>query len=245
MTQTDTPKTPSAIKVAVVSGLLALMAAPVHAGSLSDAFNCYFTSCGSSSGSGSSGSGSSGTGGVPGAPVAPTGRINVVYLVGSSFFPETIHAKPGDEIKFYNLANTTQRVRADDYSWQSDYLSKNQSWSMIVTPNTQLMFRKSGYGTFYGEIKLEPLPEAVAFGDLIDGYGNVIGKDGSTVKYATGLGSTLASVGGLIQDTGTPIMGIVGQGSGLALGLTETLGLGNNTGTSNSGTGSSSSGSGS
>ncbi|WP_375175398.1 hypothetical protein [Pseudooceanicola sp.] len=145
--------------------------------------------------------------------VDPTGVIHTVFIVGDAFFPEEIHASPGDELKFYNLRSSSIRVKADDGSWTSTNMSKNQSWSLILQADTELQFRKNGYSSpyMYGEVFLEDPPASVAFGDLIDPSGNVIGKGGEVAYVASGLGRTLAGVSGNVQD--------VGQGLGNLLGL--------------------------
>ncbi|WP_407495452.1 hypothetical protein [Pseudooceanicola sp. MF1-13] len=162
--------------------------------------------------------GGSGGGSAPTPPVDPTGRIHPVYMVGGSFFPDVVHAKPGDIVKFYNLANTSQRVRANDYSWTSDFLSRDESWEILVTGNTELEFHKTGFGRFYGAISLDPLPASVDYGDLVDANGNVVGKGGTVARAAQGLGRTLAGVGGVVQDTtgalGDTVGGLLGVNSG-------------------------------
>lgn len=211
-------KAPFALILAIVAALTMTSATPAEAG-----FGCWLWGCGSEEEEEEE---------EVAEDVAPTGVIHPIYMVGDAFFPDIVHAQPGDAILFYNLANTSQRVKADDNSWQSDYLSYHQSWSMIVQANTELEFRKSSYyGSFYGEIKLENVPDEVNFGDLIDGYGEIIGKDGVVVATADGLGYTLAAVGGLVQDVagaaGDLLGGVLG---GNGLGLTEDLGVGNNIG---------------
>ncbi|EAQ04848.1 hypothetical protein OB2597_06180 [Pseudooceanicola batsensis HTCC2597] len=213
---------PLVLPLALVAGLVMSSATPSQAG----LFDCFFGGCWNWGGGGG---GDDDDGGAANEDVAPTGIIHPVYMVGSSFFPDRVHAQPGDEIKFYNLAYTSQRIRADDYSWESDYLSRNDSWSLIVQADTELEFRKSGYGgTYYGEIKLQSPPSAVDFGDLVDPDGNVVGKDGSAIGLAEGLGETLAHVGGSLRDVGGGLTSaLFGDGNGGELGL-GTLGLGNN-----------------
>ncbi|GAA6149323.1 cupredoxin domain-containing protein [Pseudooceanicola nitratireducens] len=227
------------LQAVLVMSLALGFAAPAQAGPFSDWLNCITRGIcggGGSGGGGGGGGGGSGGGNTP-EPVDPTGIVHPVYLVGGAFFPDEVHAQPGDEIKFYNLANTTHTVRADDWSWESDALSKDQSWSLIVQEDTELLFRRSSYNSsYYGEIILGDKPEAVDFGDLIDENGNVIGKDEEVVRQAEGLGYTLAEVGGLIQDVGSGLSsllsGISGDGTsdgnGSALGLTQGFGVGNN-----------------
>ena len=152
-------------------------------------------------------------------PATETGVIQVVFMVGDGFFPDKVHAKPGDRIKFYNLSTSSVKVKADDNSWSSGYLGKNESYSFILQDNTTLGFTKAGWFTsMSGTILREDPPAAVNFGDLVDYKGNVVGKNGVVVRQAEGLGYTLAGLGGTMRDVG----------NGLALGLNTSLGLANN-----------------
>lgn len=180
--------------------------APAKAGYLDDLWTCWFSSCDDEPEETTP-------------PAAETGVIQLVYMVGDTFFPDRIHATPGDKIKFYNLTSGTMRVRATDSSWASGYLSKDQSYSFIVQEDTTLTFQKSGYNSnMTGRIYLASVPASVDFGDLIDYQGNIVGKDGTAFAEAEGLGYTLAAVGGTLRTVG----------NGLAKGLTSALGIGNN-----------------
>lgn len=196
--QIRTALRPALLSLTLAASTLGMTATPSHAG-LGDLLNCFFGGCTYSGGGGGGGGGGS----TP-APVDPTGVIHTVFIVGDAFFPEKVYAQPGDELKFYNLRNTSMRVKADDNSWTSSSMSKNQSWSIVLQSNTKLKFRKSSYGytSMQGEVYLQNTPSAVAFGDLVDPYGNVIGKDGDVAYVAEGLGYTLAGVSGTLQDVG-------------------------------------------
>lgn len=168
-------------------------------------------------------------------PVDPTGIIHTIFIVGDGFFPELVHANPGDEIKFYNLRNSSIKVEATDESWTSSTIYKNNSWSFIAQEGMELNYQKESYysTSMKGEITLDSRPAAVEYGDLIDPYGNMIGKDGTAEGVAEGLGYTLAGVSGLVQDTGDGVGDLLGaatgsNGNGLGLGLTEAYGNGNN-----------------
>lgn len=167
-------------------------------------------------------------GSEPTPDVPATGVIHPVFIAGDTFFPNKIHAKLGDEVKFYNLTNGSFRVEATDNSWRSTSMSKNKSWSIILQEDVSRNFQKDSYysSSMRGSITLDELPASVDFGDLIDGYGNIIGKDGSQEAVARGLGKTLASVGGLVQNVGDVVGGLVGNGNGN--GLTDDYGIGNN-----------------
>lgn len=186
--------------------------APASAGLLS----CFFGGC---FGTGGSSGGSTSGGGTSTPTAAETGIIHVVFVVGDSFFPTQIHAAAGDRIKFYNLTNGSVRIRATDSSWNTGYLDRNQQYSFVLQQSTTRTFQKQSYNTqMTGAISLASAPASVSFGDLIDYEGYIVGKDGSAVQPAEGLGYTLASLGGTLRLVG----------NGLAKGLTSTFGGGNN-----------------
>lgn len=174
--------------------------------------------------------------------VTATGIIHPVYIVGETFFPDTLHVAEGDEVKFYNLRNSSIRVEADSSGygsnrtdgWTSDRLYKNESWSVLVYDGLSLDFEDKYDSHMKGEIKIEATPDSVDFGELIDADGNIIGKDGAVTGVATGLGYTLAGVGGVVQDVGDGVGDLVGgllggsNGNGNANGLTDDYGNGNN-----------------
>ena len=154
-------------------------------------------------------------------PVEPTGVTHVIYMVGDGFMPDLTHAQLGDTITFYQLAYANQKVEADDGSWTSQNISRNNSWSFMIDHDTGLDFKKRVTGWYSstnmtGEIVLEDVPDVVNLGDLIDHEGNIIGKDGTSKGLATGLGYTLAGVNGVVKNLGK------------GLGLNTDLGLGNN-----------------
>lgn len=159
-------------------------------------------------------------GGTEEPEVPLTGVIHPVYVVGGGFFPDTIYAAEGDQVKFYNLRGSSLRVEGSgswsDDSWTSSRMYTDDSWSMTVKDGVKLGFRNTLDWGMTGEIKIASVPAAVDFGELIDPNGNIIGKEGTSVGVAEGLGYTLAGVGGLVQD--------VTKG----LGLTDAFGLGNN-----------------
>jgi hypothetical protein len=190
--------------VALGIGAAGASAVPARAG-LGDLIGCILGNCDSGGGSGSA--------------VPPTGVVQTIYIVGDTFFPATVHANYGDEIKFYNLVRSDIKVEATNGSRSSDWIKKNKSWSFVAQPDMRLSFqKKQWFSNMKGEVKIGQPDASVNFGDLIDYNGNVVGKDGVVVKTADGLGYTLASVGGTVREVG----------NGLAQGLTSTLGLGNN-----------------
>ncbi|WP_136637247.1 hypothetical protein [Pseudooceanicola onchidii] len=214
---------PALLSLPIAALSLGATATPSQAG-LGDFLNCFFGCYGGGGGGWSGGGGGGGN-----TDVDPTGVIHTVFIVGDTFFPTRVYAEPGDELKFYNLRNSSIKVQADDSSWNTGWLSRNQSWSMVMQSDDELDFRKSSYGytSMRGEVRLEDRPSSVDFGDLIDPNGNIIGKDGETVELASGLGYTLAGVSGLLQDVGNGLGGLLG--GGLGLGLTNDYGQGNNT----------------
>lgn len=224
--QFRTPLRPALLSLVLAASTLGVTATPSQAG-IGDFFGCFFGCYGGGGGGGGSYGGGGGGGEVEEVEeVDATGIIHTVFIVGDAFFPTEVHASPGDELKFYNLRSSSIRVAADDDSWTSDYMSKDESWSLILQENTELQFRKKSYGYSYmqGEVFLEDPPASVAYADLIDANGNVIGKDGETAYVAEGLGYTLAAVSGTMQDVG---QGLV-DSAGNALGLTDDFGVGNN-----------------
>ncbi|GGE20010.1 hypothetical protein GCM10011360_05930 [Primorskyibacter flagellatus] len=206
--------TRESLKSAILSltlglGLMTATAIPSRAG-VGDLIACLLGGCSSQGNNQSTGSGSD---------VEVTGVVQTIYIVGDTFFPNTVHANYGDEIKFHNLVNAAIKVEATNGSWSSDAINKNKSWSFIVQPGLKLSFqKKQWFSNMKGEVKIGEPNASVNYGDLIDYNGNVVGKDGVVVKVADGLGKTLADLGGTVRKVG----------NGLALGLTTTLGLGNN-----------------
>ena len=200
---------PRVLAVAALS--FATTAVPAQAGF----FDCMFT--------GNCYGGGGDNGGNTPPDAEPTGVIHTVYLVGSGAFPDVLHVAYGDTIMFHNLQYSSVKIEATDGSWTSDTINRNYNWSFVVQPGTALSFRKKSYGWGYsnelrGDIKIEDVPDRVAYGDLIDYNGYIVGKDGRDVRQADGLGRTLAAISGTKRKVG----------NGLALGLTTSLGLGNN-----------------
>ncbi|MGI3168562.1 hypothetical protein ACRARG_05390 [Pseudooceanicola sp. C21-150M6] len=166
--------------------------------------------------------------------VEATGVVHVVYGVGGAFMPDRVFAAAGDEVKFYNLSSNGLKVKEKNNDWSSTTLYRNQSYTVMVSGTNDIEFRKSTYGntSMTGKILMESVPDEFDYGELIDSNGNIIGKDGVVVGVATGLGYTLAAVGGVVQDLVGGLTGGTsgnGNGNGNANGLTNDYGDGNNT----------------
>lgn len=81
--------------------------------------------------------------------VEPTGITHVIYMVGTGFFPDRVHAGKGDELMFVNLTNYLQRVEYDAYdeddSWSSGWMDYKQTYPILLEDGGDINFE----GTFY------------------------------------------------------------------------------------------------
>lgn len=162
----------------VAGSLVGSSVAPAKAGTVENLVNCLLSSCS-----------------------AETGVVHPVFVVGDTFLPNRIYAEYGDTILIHNLRQSELRLRAKDKSWSSPYLSQNENWAFVLQPSIGKDF--SERGNWWGEtakISIGDPPSAVDYGDLVDHQGNIVGKDGSVVRLAEGLGYTLANLGGVLRN---------------------------------------------
>ena len=82
-------------------------------------------------------------------PVEPTGITHVIYLIGSDFFPEEVHAQLGDTLMFVNLTNSNQLIEANDGSWASGTLGYRNSYPIMLDHDTDWDFTGTTYSYSY------------------------------------------------------------------------------------------------
>ena len=82
-------------------------------------------------------------------PVEPTGITHVIYLIGSDFFPEEVHAQLGDTLMFVNLTNSNQLIEANDGSWASGTLGYHNTYPIMLDHETDWDFTGTTYSYSY------------------------------------------------------------------------------------------------
>lgn len=83
-----------------------------------------------------------------------------VLIVEGSYFPDTIYARPGDNIVFVNQSGGTQYLSGPDGSWESGPIAHEDSFRLNLTHSTPLTFSngEDGDGALEGSISYEPAP---------------------------------------------------------------------------------------
>ena len=73
----------------------------------------------------------------------------MIYLIGSDFFPEEVHAQLGDTLMFVNLTNSNQLIEANDGSWASGTLGYHNTYPIMLDHETDWDFTGTTYSYSY------------------------------------------------------------------------------------------------
>lgn len=89
----------------------------------------------------------------------PQSKVHVVEIRNLEFIPAELQVLPGDTVEWVNKDFISHTATANDESWDSGLLNKDDSWKLTVTSDTQTnyfcRFHPNMKGQFVLTIKKE------------------------------------------------------------------------------------------
>lgn len=84
-----------------------------------------------------------------------TGVVREVTIENFKYYPESITIAKGDAIKFINRDKTPHTATANDGSWDSDRLEKDDEWTKVFTEAGDIGYYCAIHPSMKGGIRVQ------------------------------------------------------------------------------------------